>query len=83
MNLLTGNRTLNRYGRREFTHTVEGEVDGVPFCQYFKSPLIALKVARSTGGTVYCLLTLAGQRWNQARQRWDHVGPNQTKETRP
>lgn len=58
MNLLTGNRTLNRYGRREFTHTVEGEVDGVPFCQYFKSLLVASKVARSTGGTIYDLVTL-------------------------
>lgn len=56
--LLTGNRALNRYGVRKFTHSVEGEVDGVPFCQYFKSLVVALRVAAKTGGTCYDLVTL-------------------------
>lgn len=48
---------------RQFTHTVEGFVDGVPFCRYYKRFDLALRAARNTGGTVYDLLTLAGQRF--------------------
>lgn len=63
-----------RPGVHEFTHTVEGEIDGVPFCRYFKRLDAALTTAKQTAGVVYDLITLKGQRWNPSRQQWDPVG---------
>ncbi len=44
--------------RRPFTHSVEGSIDGVPFCRYFKRLDAALTCARQTKGKCYDLVTL-------------------------
>lgn len=62
---------MNRY--RSYKATVEGTVDGVPFCNYFKRMDLALAAARRTGGTVWDLITLKAQRWNAQQRVWEQV----------
>lgn len=69
-----------------YTHTVEGEIDGIPFCNYYKRLDQALACAQRYAATVFDLVTLAAVKWDRLGRCWNPVGPgrfdfHQTKET--
>lgn len=58
-------------GVEAYTHTVEGKIDGVPFCHYFKRLSWAERCAQQTGGTLYDLMNpAAARRWSVELQQW-------------
>lgn len=70
---------------RPQTHSVEGAIDGVPFCNYFKRLDKAVQcVKQHPDAVLYDLVTLEGQRWDPRQGLLVMVTPafsNQTKET--